>query len=505
MFNFTNIKNNDHKNNNHILDVIFIGADYELQRHAEEYNKKSNGLIDHYISLYGDKKYHNTTHFLSFKDGDNYCNVLLYFVGTVEQKQDSESIGASIYDYANKSHFDNINILCDDLIPSHHVGAVEQKLHMIFGLLLQSYKFDRFVTKNYDGNDGNDGDKENISSFHIISDSYDYLEKEFIYYQAIASGIFFTRDLVSLPPNILYPEYFAEQCKSLCDIGVDVSIFDEKKLKDIGMNALLGVGQGSVRDSYVVVMHWKGASDDVSPVAFVGKGVTFDTGGISLKPGAGMHEMKWDMGGAGAVCGAMHALAARKAKANIIGIIGLVENMPDGNAQRPGDIVTSLSGQTIEIHNTDAEGRLVLADLLWYIKHEYNPSYMIDLATLTGAIILSLGNEYAGLFSNDEALSNMLSHAGQSVNEKLWSMPMDKIYDKQLKTAGADMKNIGGRYGGAIIAAKFLERFVDNCPWAHLDIAGTAWDNKGKPTMPAGATGYGVKLLNQFIKDNFEQ
>jgi leucyl aminopeptidase len=277
-------------------------------------------------------------------------------------------------------------------------------------------------------------------------------------------------------------------------------------MAELGMGALLGVGQGSVRDSQLVVIQWKGGSDpDAKPVAFVGKGVCFDTGGISIKPAEGMEDMKWDMGGAAAVAGLMRLLAARKAKVNAVGILGLVENMPDGAAQRPGDIVTTMSGQTVEVINTDAEGRLVLADALWYCKERFDPQFMVDLATLTGAIIVSLGFDYAGLFSNDDGLSEQLLAAGTAESEPLWRMPLPPAYEKLIDSPAADMKNIGGRWGGSITAALFLQRFVDGKPWAHLDIASTAWKKPSSvPTIPEGASGYGVRLLNRLVKDRYE-
>jgi leucyl aminopeptidase len=292
----------------------------------------------------------------------------------------------------------------------------------------------------------------------------------------------------------------------LAELGVVVEVLDEKKMKKLGMGALLGVGQGSVKPPRLVVMRWNGAPDDKEgPLAFVGKGVTFDTGGISLKPGPGMEEMKWDMAGAGAVIGLMAALAGRKAKANVVGVVGLVENMPDGNAQRPGDIVTSMSGQTIEILNTDAEGRLVLADALWYTQAQYKPRFMVNLATLTGAIIVSLGHEHAGLFSNNDELADRLLQAGKSTGEALWRMPLSPAYDKDIDCDAADMKNIGSAgKAGSITAAQFLQRFVNGLPWAHLDIAGTAWSKKDTATVPKGATGYGVRLLDRFVADFYE-
>jgi leucyl aminopeptidase len=324
--------------------------------------------------------------------------------------------------------------------------------------------------------------------------------------EKIADGVFLTRDLVSEPANILYPATLAAQAKTLAALGVAVEILDEKKMKKLGMGSLLGVGQGSLRPSRLVVMQWKGnpkAKD--APLAILGKGVTFDTGGISIKPAAGMEDMKWDMAGAGVVIGLMKALAGRKARVNVVGMVGLVENMPSGAAQRPGDIVTSMSGQTIEVLNTDAEGRLVLADVLWYCQDRFKPRFMIDLATLTGAIIIALGHEHAGLFSNNDELAERLAAAGKAVGEALWRMPLGEAYDRQLDSDAADVRNIGGgRDAGSITAAQFLQRFVNKTPWAHLDIAGTAWSKKDAPTVPKGATAFGVRLLERFIADHYE-
>ena len=299
---------------------------------------------------------------------------------------------------------------------------------------------------------------------------------------------------------------FAARVKALEPLGLTVEVLGEAEMETLGMGSLLGVGQGSRRESQLVVIQWKGATDPkAQPVAFVGKGVTFDTGGISLKPADGMEDMKWDMGGAAAVSGLMHALAGRKAKVNAVGILGLVENMPDGNAQRPGDIVTSMSGQTIEVINTDAEGRLVLADALWYCQDRFKPKFMVDLATLTGAIIIALGNDYAGLFSNNDELADNLLAASQASGEPLWRLPIPPAYEKQIDSMAADMKNVGGRPAGSITAALFLQRFVNKLPWAHLDIASTAWKKPSAvPTIPDGATGYGVRLLNQLVADNYE-
>jgi leucyl aminopeptidase len=323
---------------------------------------------------------------------------------------------------------------------------------------------------------------------------------------ALADGVELTRELVTEPANIIYPESFVERVtKRLAGSGISVRVIDDTEMAKLGMGALLGVAQGSRKPARLLVMEWNGAAADVKPTAFVGKGVTFDTGGISIKPAANMEDMKWDMGGAGAVAGAMLALAGRKAKANVVGVCGLVENMPDGNAQRPGDVVTSMSGQTIEVINTDAEGRLVLCDCITWVQQEYQPTAIVDLATLTGAIIVSLGHEQAGIFSNDEGLAGKLIGAGDTSGDKLWRMPLGAAYDKLIDSQIADMKNVGPREGGSITAAQFIQRFVNKgTPWAHLDIAGMAWSNKPGATWAKGATGYGVRVLDQFVRDNLE-
>ena len=324
--------------------------------------------------------------------------------------------------------------------------------------------------------------------------------------QAVAEGVMFTRELITEPANILYPESFVERCRPLADLGVKIEVLDRDAMAALGMGALLGVAQGSVRQPQMLVMTWDGINGAEPPIALVGKGVTFDTGGISIKPAGGMEDMKWDMGGAGAVAGTMKALALRKAKAHVIGVCGLVENMPDGNAQRPGDIVTSMSGQTIGVINTDAEGRLVLCDALTWVQKNRNPKTIIDLATLTGAMIVSLGFEYGGMFANDDDLAEKLLAAGTSVGDKLWRMPLGEVYDKLIDSPIADMKNVGPREGGSITAAQFLKRFIDDgVSWAHLDIAGMVWASKPAAYWDKGATGYGVRLLDKFIADAIEK
>ncbi len=322
---------------------------------------------------------------------------------------------------------------------------------------------------------------------------------------AVALGVEFTRELVSEPGNIIYPESFVTRCKARLEgTGVEITVLDVAEMEKLGMGALLGVGQGSARPSRILAMHWNGGGSD-KPTAFVGKGVTFDTGGISIKPAGGMEDMKWDMGGAGAVAGAMLALATRKAKANVVGICGLAENMPDGNAQRPGDVVTSMSGQTIEVINTDAEGRLVLCDALTWVQQTFKPARIVDLATLTGAMVVALGHENAGMFSNDDDLADALFKAGQTSGDKLWRFPLSPAYDKLIDSQIADMKNVGPRWGGSITAAQFLQRFIeDGTPWAHLDIAGMAWADKAGATWDKGATGFGVRVLDRFIRDTSE-
>ncbi len=323
---------------------------------------------------------------------------------------------------------------------------------------------------------------------------------------ALADGVALTRELVAEPANIIYPESFVERCRHLADLGVEITVLDEKQMADLGMGALLGVAQGSVRKPRILALRWDGTGGKVkTPVVFVGKGVTFDTGGISIKPAAGMEDMKWDMGGAGAVAGTLKALAGRKANAHVVGICGLVENMPDGNAQRPGDVVTSMSGQTIEVINTDAEGRLVLCDAITWAQKNYAPEVLIDLATLTGAMIIALGDQHGGLFSNDDGLAEDLLAAGKAAGDPLWRFPLSDAYNKLIDSPIADIKNVGPRGAGSITAAQFIKRFVDEgVKWAHLDIAGMVWADKPGATWDKGATGYGVRLLDQLVADKFE-
>ena len=368
------------------------------------------------------------------------------------------------------------------------------------GVRLASYRFDKYRTK-----EPAEKKPSILKAEVVVADTAAALQA-FEPLAALADAVSFTRDLVSEPPNVLYPAEFARRVKALETLGLEVEILGEPEMMKLGMGSLLGVGQGSIRESQLAIMRWNGAADkNAAPVAFIGKGVCFDSGGISIKPADNMEDMKWDMGGAGAVAGLMHVLAGRKAKVNAVGILGLVENMPDGNAQRPGDVVTSMSGQTIEIINTDAEGRLVLADAVWYCQDRFKPKFMVDLATLTGAIIVALGHDLAGCYANDEELAANLIAASNAEGEPLWRMPLPQAYDKNLDSMIADMKNTGGRPGGSITAAMFIQRFTNGVPWAHLDIAATAWRKPSSaPTSPDGATGYGVRLLNRMVAEKYE-
>ncbi|HLK24405.1 MAG TPA: leucyl aminopeptidase [Caulobacteraceae bacterium] len=367
------------------------------------------------------------------------------------------------------------------------------------GVRLAAYRFDRYRTQE------KAEAKPSIARVRIVADDPTAAEAAFQPLAALADGVIFTRDLVSEPANVLYPEEFARRVKALEPLGLEIEILGEDEMAKLGMNLLLSVGRGSARESQLAVIQWKNGGD-APPLAFVGKGVCFDTGGISIKPAENMEDMKWDMGGAGAVAGLMHVLASRKAKVNAVGVLGLVENMPDGNAQRPGDIWTSMSGQTVEVINTDAEGRLVLADAIWYAQQRFKPRLIVDLATLTGAIIVSLGHDVAGLFANDDDLAEQLLAAGKASRDELWRMPMPEAYEKQLESLAADFKNVGGRPGGSITAALFIKKFVRDTPWAHLDIAGLAWRKpQAVATTPEGASGFGVRLLDRFVADNHER
>ncbi|MBR9805852.1 MAG: leucyl aminopeptidase [Alphaproteobacteria bacterium] len=402
-----------------------------------------------------------------------------------------EGLGANLYKSHSGSGFKSLAI---------HAASAEDAARMAVGAKLAAYRFDDYFTKL------KDDQKPTVESVTFIVDDTAAAEKAFEPLNAGAEGTILARTLVNLPPNDLYPAAFAGRLKEMSDLGVEVEVLGEEQLAKLGMNAMLGVGQGSVKESQLGIMKWMGGAEGDDPVILIGKGVCFDTGGISLKPGPGMEDMRGDMGGAAAVTGTIRALAERKAKVNVIGLVGLVENMPDGNAIRPGDILKSASGQTIEVQNTDAEGRLVLCDVLWYAQEHFKPKAMVDLATLTGAIVISLGHHHAGLFTASDDLADELSKAGQTEGERVWRLPLGPEYDALLKSKFADMRNIGGRAAGSITAAQFLKRFVkEDVKWAHIDIAGVAWVEGEKAAFDVSwASGFGPRLLDRWIADNYE-
>ena len=464
-------------------------------------------FVDENFGISGLKKYISTSEYSYISDllktSDLKKDILFFeisskktiFIISIKKNikmSDIESLGAKFHSFIN---FDKVK---DYFVNSDTINSkIENFLgHFLHGLKLKSYDFSIYKSKK---------NKKNIS-INVIGNKKVTSAQNQLRFKALEEGTFFARDLVSEPGNILHPDEYAKRIKSLKKFGLKINIYDDKKLKKLGMNALLGVGQGSIRGSYLVTMEWNGSKNKSKPLAFVGKGVCFDTGGISLKPAKFMEDMTYDMAGSATVVGLMKTLALRKAKINAVGVVGLVENMIGGNAQRPGDIVKSYSGKTIEILNTDAEGRLVLADALTFTEKKFKPKFMVDLATLTGAIIVSLGSEYAGLFSNDDKLSKQLLEAGDKVEEKLWRMPLHKNFDKLINSKNADMQNINYVGGaGSTTAAQFLQRFILNkTPWAHLDIAGMAFSKYGGALNSGGATSYGVRLLNKLIEDDYE-
>jgi len=477
--------------------VVFINDKYEYK---DKKGILSNSLvlkINSFLSLLKKKK--SEEEISSFDASDK----VKFFIVKVKNKYESyfpQELGGSFYSYLKKfKHINEIDFYVDslDFDKEKLVSFISQ---FTFGFNLKSYTFTKYKTS--------DKEKNNKKiNFKIITLLKENIQKKYKYYEAIKDGVFLARDLVSEPPNVLNPKIYMQEIKKLSRLGLKVKSYDEKEMKKLGLNALLGVGQGSINESYLVTIEWNGAKkSNQKPLAFVGKGVCFDTGGISLKPAKFMEEMKYDMAGSAVVVGLLKSFALRKANINAVGVVGLVENMPGGNAQRPGDIVKSFSGKTIEVLNTDAEGRLVLADALSFTEKKYKPKFIIDLATLTGAIIISLGEEYAGLFSNDDDLSKKIYKASENVNEKVWRLPLHKNYDKLMDSTIADVQNINYAGGaGSITAAQFLKRFILNkTPWAHLDIAGMAFSKKAANLNPGGATGFGVILLNNLVKEYYE-
>jgi leucyl aminopeptidase len=485
--------------------VVAVAEGREFSAAAKEADKLTKGQISRAVKT---SKFTGKRHqFLNIvaPHGVECDRIVLMGIGKASEltEHQAEALGGNLFGHLGKSSDKTITVAIDG-ISGAKLGAASIAAHFAVGAQLRADRFDKYKTKE------KAEDKWSVEHFHVLCDKSAAAKTAFTTLEKIADGVRLTRLLVNEPPNVIYPESFAAHAKQLTKLGVKVEVLDEKQLKSLGMGALLGVAQGSVRPARVVLMHYDGAGKakgkKSGPIALIGKGVTFDTGGISIKPAGGMEEMKWDMAGAGAVTGAMMALAGRKAKVNVLGAVGLVENMPDGNAQRPSDIVKSYNGQTIEVLNTDAEGRLVLCDVMAYVQEKYKPHTMIDLATLTGAIVVALGSEFAGLFSNNDELAKNLSRAGDAVGEKLWRMPLAEAYDKEMEGFQSDLRNIGsGREAGSCTAAAFLGKFVEKgVAWAHLDIAGTAWSKKDHGAVPKGASAFGVRLLDRFIADHFE-
>ena len=478
----------DKKKNSFQNKAIFVTSDTKIVEFKGEFNEKIDQKI---INLLKKNKNLKDEKIFSINiDFDE--QVIAIYLSKTKTELDFEKLGAKFHDYLKKNEIHEIYIKS----PKFKVSKKEYSKNFdsfVHGMELKSYEFNLYKSKN------------NKSVTNIFINKLDLSSKS-NKLNAVLNGVNFTRDLVSEPGNILHPDEYAKRLSNLKKIGLKISVYDEKKLKKMGCNALVGVGQGSIRGSYLVTMEWNGDKSNSKPLAFVGKGVCFDTGGISLKPAKFMEDMTYDMAGSAVVAGLMKNFALRKAKINAVGVVGLVENMPGGNAQRPGDIVKSYSGKTIEVLNTDAEGRLVLADALTFTEKKFKPQFIIDLATLTGAIIVALGSEHAGLFSNNDKLSDQLHKTGNKVDEKVWRLPLNNNYDKLMDSKNADMQNIN-YVGGAssITAAQFLQRFIlNNTPWAHLDIAGMAFSKYGGALNSSGATGYGVRLLNKLVEDYYE-
>lgn len=480
--------------------VVLIGEGDSMSASATEADAAIGGAIKRGLSAQGLKGKPSEMIDLPTPAAAGYDRLIAASIGEPAKLTalTAQNLGGDLYNRLVRGDLKQVSIACE----APEGAAMEDDVlaaEIAYGIRLAAYRFAKYRTKGAAAKD------PVLSTIRIMSGSAAAARKRFSALDRIADGVHMARDLMEEPPNELYPETFAEQCKSLEELGCEVEILDVKAMTKLGMGALLGVAMGSARPARMAIMRWRGRKRGPGPLALVGKGVTFDTGGISLKPAGGMEDMKYDMGGAAAVVGAMRAIAGRKAKADVIGIIGIVENMPSSNAQRPGDVVTSMSGQTIEVINTDAEGRLVLCDALWHVQKAYKPSAVIDLATLTGAIIVALGGVHAGLYANDDTLAADLLSAGESTGETLWRMPLADAYDKQIASNIADMKNVGGREAGSVTAAQFLKRFiVDGVPWAHLDIAGVAWTTKPKSTVPKGGVGFGVRLLDRLVADRFE-
>jgi leucyl aminopeptidase len=480
--------------------VFLIDADVRLGTSAKAVDKATKGALSRALKAASFEGKKGESLSVLAPQGREKATIFLIGVGNAKDLDAlrAQEIGAQIYKAVGAVSGNAATIITE--MTGAKARGGELAASIAIGARLRSYKYDKYLTGSKGRSSSN-----NLSRLQIMVKGAADARRRYAELAPVADGVDMARDLVSEPSNVKSPKWMAAQCRKLTKLGVKVEVLGEAQMRKLGMNALLAVGQGSVRESQLVVMHWNGGGRDAKTVSFIGKGVTFDTGGISIKPAGGMEDMIWDMGGAGTVIGAMRAIAGRKAKANVIGVVGLVENMPDGNAQRPGDIVTSMSGQTIEVINTDAEGRLVLADALWYTQKRFKPDVMIDFATLTGAIMVALGREYAGLYASDDGLAQSIVSSSQGAGEKIWRMPLDDAFDRQINTPRADMKNVGPRWGGSITAAQFLQRYTNDVPWAHMDIAGVAWSDKEQPLMARGATGFAVRTLDQFVRDHYEK
>jgi len=481
--------------------AVLVAANKQLLPTAQAMDEAAGGAIARALSAGRYTGGKGQTQTILGQSGDVARLLLL---GTGEGRRldarGAEGLGGVIAAEANAAGHKAVTVVVDP-VRGCRLKPGEIAARIALGASLRNYRFDKYKTKD------KPEQKLSLETLTVVLAGPAEARRAFAALEPAIPATFLTRDLVSEPANVLYPAEFARRARELSKLGVKVEILGEAEMKKLGMHVLLGVGQGSARESQLLVMRWMNGPKSQKPVALIGKGVCFDTGGISLKPAGGMEDMKWDMGGAGAVTGAMRLIAGRKARANVIGICALVENMPDGNAQRPGDVVKSMSGQTVEVINTDAEGRLILCDAMWYVQEKYKPQAMVELSTLTGAMIVALGHERAGLFSNDTQLSNRLRAAGAGLGEKLWRMPLGAKYDKLMDSEIADMRNVSNsRDAGSITAAQFLQRFVQpGVAWAHLDIAGVAWSNRGNETTPKGATAYGVRLLDKLVADNYER
>lgn len=495
--------------------VVGIYQDKRLTPSAETLDRRHEGYISYHLEKQ-DKFKGKKGQFLTIaapKDSD-YTRFILAGYGDPAKldRESAETLGGKLFLTLSAAGSENVHFFVEDDQARENMPADQLAAHSAMGLKLRSYKFDKYKSKNEDDDDNGD---LALERFEIITDSETGTVNLFDELESVAEGVFLARNLVNEPPNELYPDSFARIIKEeLQPLGVEVEIFDEKKMHKLGFHAALAVGMGSARPPRIVVMRWNGggktgksAAAGQGPLAFVGKGVTFDTGGINIKPSAGMEDMKLDMAGAAAVVGLMKSLALRKAKADVVGIAGLAENMPSHIAYRPSDIISSLSGKTIEVMNTDAEGRLVLADCLTYVQRTYKPRLVVDLATLTGAMMVALGYDYCGTFVNNDELWQGLETASRESGEKLWRMPLDEVYKKDMVSKIADLRSLGGmgRYAGACTAAGFLEHFIEEGrPWAHLDIAGTAWIKADKPTCPKPGTGFGVRVLDRLVAAGYE-